>query len=268
MALKNRMYLVIASTIVPPRYVLNNILKFAITIICVNPTLLLMYANEYSRVSYNISSLRIIYVSGSILNDKIYSYTHEIFKGITIYNVYGLTEASPRVTAQRADCCKTNSVGKPINEINIVIVDEKGNIVEQGKFGIIHVNTPSRFNGYISGNEKHISIYQGWLNTGDIGYIDENDEVHIVNRIDDVIFIDSHKIYPSEIENVVNQHPLVSESAVKDSGEGFMDCEFVSETDNIEISLQKWCLERLAIYEVPRRFVKVEKIKNDNKGNY
>jgi len=71
-ALKTNMRSIIAPTIVPPRYVLNNINKYGVTFICLNPTLLAMFADEQERNQYNLSSLKNIYVSGSILNDKIY----------------------------------------------------------------------------------------------------------------------------------------------------------------------------------------------------
>lgn len=89
--------------------------------------------------------------------------------GISVFNVYGLSEASPRVTAQTPECCKSNSVGKPIGGIEVAIVDDNGTLVPNGKRGIIHVSTPSLFSGYVIGERKHPSLYRGWLNTGDIG---------------------------------------------------------------------------------------------------
>jgi long-chain acyl-CoA synthetase len=259
-ALKTRTKLVIAPVIVPPRYALNNINKFQISIICLNPTLLSTYAEECRLKKYNLSSLQTIYVSGSVLIDKIYNLAHEIFKNIDIYNVYGLSEASPRVTAQRADCCKTNSVGKPIKGIDIAIVDDNGNIVECGKFGIIHVDTPSRFAGYISGDEKHSSLYQDWLNTGDVGYFDKNDELHIVNRIDDVIIIDSHKIYPSDVEKQIMKYMSISECIVvklENKGNEFIGCLYVGthEVNNIRKSKLD---SVLMTYEIPLFFLKCE----------
>ena len=221
-ALKTHTRIIVAPTIVPPRYILANIKKYSVSIICLNPTLLLMLVEELHRGNYSISELRTLYVSGSILNDKLYNKSHETLKDIAIYNVYGLSEAGPRVTAQTADCCKSNSVGKPIKGIDVAVVDEQGNPIKETERGIIHVNTPSRFEGYISGAEKHRSLYKGWLNTGDIGCLNEYGELHIVDRVDDVIFIDSHKIYPSEIERQIIKSTVINECAVlsfKSNGE-------------------------------------------------
>ena len=255
-ALKVHMKLVIAPTIVPPRFVLNNIMKFSVTIICVNPTLLTIYAEEYLRLRYVFLSLHTIYVSGSILSEKKYKFAHETFENIKIYNVYGLSEAGPRVTAQRKECCEGNSVGKPIKNVQIVIVDGFGDEVIFGDKGIIHINTPSRFNSYVTGN-KLPSLYKNWLNSGDIGYIDEREELHIVDRIDDVITINSHKIYPSEIESQIIKNTSIFECAVvklEFNGNEFIGCLY---TDKNEFDIKKKDLNHvLMAHETPRFFIK------------
>lgn len=122
-ALKTRIKLVIVPVVVHPKFVLNNIEKYNVSIIGVNPTLLNMYAEEVSRNVYILTSLKTIYVSGSILNDKVYNKVHDVFMNVKIYNVYGLSEAGPRLTVQREWCCKENSVEKPIKGAEVVIVN-------------------------------------------------------------------------------------------------------------------------------------------------
>lgn len=267
-ALKSKTKVLIAPTIVPPRYVFNNLIKYSITILCVNPTLLSMYADELKRHEYKLPSLRVMYVSGSILSDKTYKVAHEVFKDIAIYNVYGLSEAGPRVTVQRANCCKGNSVGKPIMFVEIAIVSEKGKRLNKGERGIICVNTPCRSDGYVTGNEKNSSIYKNWLNTGDIGYIDENDELCIVDRIDDVIIINSHKIYPSEIERTIINNTDVSECVVvkvEINNNEFIGCLYTGmlyEEARIKEKLNKYLLP----YEVPRRFIYGDMIPKSKNG--
>ena len=267
-ALKTRMKLVVAPTIVPPRYVLNNINKFGVTIVCLNPTLLSMLVNEYERSQYDISSLKTIYVSGSILNDMVYEKAHAVFSYIQIYNVYGLSEAGPRVTAQRVDCSKSNSVGKPIKDVEIKIVNEQGSIVTSGEYGIIHVNTPSLFNGYIVGNNKHISLYEGWHNTGDVGYIDINGELHIINRFDDVIIIDSHKVYPSEVEKKIVEQSDVKECAVAKvelNGNEFIGCLYAGEKE-IDRDIKEKLKSKLLVYEIPRFFLRCDALPRTKNG--
>lgn len=261
-ALKKRIKLVIAPTIVPPRFILNNINKYQVSIICFNPTLLSLCCDEYSRGKYNLSSLHTIYVSGSILNDKVYKEAHQIFKNINIYNVYGLSEAAPRVTAQRDDCNYGNSVGKPIKNVKIKIIDYDGNEVVQGKEGVIHILTPSIFSGYVTKNEKLPSLYNGWLNSGDIGYIDEHEELHIVGRIDDLIIINSHKIYPSTIEGIINKTPEIKNCCVRSYKENVLTC-FYETLDHNDIGtpvLIKNCKKFLSSYEVPQEWIHLKEL--------
>ena len=267
-ALKTKTKLVISPTIVPPRYVLNNINKFGVTIVCLNPTLLSMFVDEYKRKQYDLSSLKTIYVSGSILNDKTYEKAHAVFSHIQVYNVYGLSEAGPRVTAQRIDCCQSNSVGKPIKDIEIKLVSEQGNIVSDGEYGVVHVKTPSLFDGYIVGQNKHKSLYEDWHNTGDVGYIDANDELHIINRLDDVIIIDSHKVYPSEVEKIIIKQCRVKECAVAKielNDNEFIGCLYASEKE-IDRDVKEKLKSKLLVYEIPRFFLRCDALPRTQNG--
>lgn len=252
-ALKTKTKLIVAPVIVPPRYVLNNLEKYGVTILCVNPTLLSLYADSYIPSKFNLSVLRTIYVSGSILNDNVYTKAHETFSGTSIYNVYGLSEAGPRVTAQTENSSKSNSVGKPIKGVQIQIVDEQGKPLPRGDRGILHVSTQSQFNGYVVGSQKHLSLYKTWLNTGDIGYIDNDGELHIVGRVDDVIIIDSHKIYPSTIEGIIMESRLVKECVVfkiEKNKKTYMGCLYVGMKDET-ITLRNYLKKVLMPYEIP-----------------
>ena len=272
-ALKTHTKLVIAPTIVPPRYIIGSISKFNVTIVCLNPILLSMFADEIKRGNYDIISLRTIYVSGSVLNDNIYVKAHQIFKDIAIYNVYGLSEAGPRVSAQRSDCCKSNSVGRELINVDIIVVDGKGNPVPIEERGIVHINTPSCYDGYISGNEKCKSLYLGWLNTGDVGFFDINGELHIVDRTDDVIIIDSHKIYPQSIVNDILQINGILDCAVFpiettcNKERTTIICFYLSGSmNNLSETIRRTLLETHPKYEVPDEFICVSNIERNSSG--
>jgi long-chain acyl-CoA synthetase len=268
-ALKTYTRLVIAPTIVPPRFTLNNIKKYAATIICLNPILLSIYTDEYRTGQFcDIEPLKTIYVSGSILDDKIYQRANEAFEGIAIYNVYGLSEAGPRVTAQMENYRKGNSVGKPIKGVEIKIVDKNGDEVKQSERGIIHVNTPSRYNGYVSENDKLSSLYKNWINTGDIGYIDEVGELHIVSRADDVIILDSHKVYPSEVEEKIQEITGTDECAVSticQNQREILVCLYAANT-TVTAEAIKQLKDCLLPYEIPQQFIKMDAIPKNHNG--
>ncbi len=267
-ALKVHMRLIITATAVPPRYVFGIIKQYCVSILCLNPTLLSFLCDEAERKNYKLNSLKIIYVSGAILNDKVYEKAHRILIGICIYNVYGLSETAPRITAQTSECCRTNSVGKPINGVEIAIVNEKGILVSDGEQGIIHVNTPSLFSGYISETEKRRSLYCGWFNTGDIGYTDKYEELHIIGRIDDVINCDAHKVYPSDIEKLIIENPKITDCAVSKcvyNGFEMIGCLYVSDSDCI-VDIIHRLKKSLMQYEIPKRFVKINSIPHNERG--
>lgn len=266
-ALKNCIPVVVAPTIVPPRYVLERIKRFSVTTIALNPSLIKMYAEEAGRKIYDLSSLKRIYVSGDLFDDGAYSISHELFGKIQIYNVYGLTEAGPRVSAQRINCCKSNSVGKPIKNVEVTIVDDSGNIVTTGNRGIIHVNTLSKYSGYVSGQEKNRSLYRDWINTGDVGYFDSDGELHIVGRIDDLIIIDGHKLYPNDIEQVIVREFGIVDCMVfkkhSDFGD-YLGCLYVGNLD--ETSITRNLRKSLTSYEIPREFYRVTSIPTNING--
>ena len=262
------MPLLIAPVVVPPRIVLQNIAKYGVTIIGVNPLLLTMYCKEYENRKYDLSKLKKIYVSGALLNDKTYETAHKVFSNQEIYNVYGLSEAGPRVAAQRRECCKGNSVGKAIKRVELVVVDESGNIVPNGERGIIHINTPSRFNGYVQGEVKHNSLYQDWLNTGDVGYLDKHNELHVIGRIDDMIVIGAHKIYPTEVERRIQLAADVSEcvvAMVNFKGEDVLCCLYVSD-EEMRADIKSVLGASLMKYEIPKLFIRTDAILKTQNG--
>lgn len=267
-ALRMHVKLIIAPTIVPPRYVLDNIIRFEVTTLCLNPTLLQMFMQEYMQKTYYLPSLKNIYVSGSILNDSLYRLVHQKIKNINIYNLYGLSEAGPRVTAQCKEYCHNNSVGRPILGVEIALVDDCGIVVKNNMSGIIHVKTPSRYKKYISGSEKHKSLYKGWLNTGDIGYLDEYGELHIVGRCDDVIILNSHKIYPAEVEKQINQILEIEECVVLQTSLQEADvlvCLY-SDGEICKAEARKKLSKVLIGFEIPALFVKCDKIPRTHTG--
>lgn len=267
-ALKFGIDLVLAPTVVPPRFVFGNIVNFKVTTLFLNPALLRMYSEEYQRKNFDISSLKTIYVSGSILNDTTYRMSHTVFGEVNIYNVYGLSEAGPRVTAQRCDCCKSNSVGKPIKGVKIAVVSNDGRVQPRGKHGVIHVKSRYVFDGYVSGKKKSESLYKNWLNTGDVGYIDEAGEVHIVDRVDNVIIIDAHKLYPSDIENRILKNEHVYECAVVQANhknKGVLCCLYVGDVMSGN-DIQRQLQQELISYEIPKLFFRMDELPKNNNG--
>ena len=257
-ALRSKCKLLIAQSIILPRFVYQNIAKFSVTILGVNPTILSLLADHFRKYSETVPSLRTIYVSGSILSDSIYNKAHSVFENVKVYNVYGLTEAGPRVSAQRENCCRNNSVGKPIKNVEVAIVDDNGIPTSVDIPGYVHVYTPSLYTAYTTGSSKNPSLYKNWLNTGDIGYFDRFGELHITNRSDDVIISDSYKIYPGDVEKTILKiTSLISECIV--TGVNLDDriviaCLYVGAHIN-EYNIKHKLSHYLPKYEIPSLFI-------------
>lgn len=267
-ALKKHIRIVVAPTIVPPRVILNNIFIFKVTTMGLNPLLIKLMSKELANKPYNISSLKTIYVSGSIFSKQLREFCQKIFLYQRIYNVYGLSEAGPRVAAQREGCCTQNSVGRAISGVEIVVVDNYGHVVKNGQQGIIHVKTPSKYSGYIWGPPKNISLYKDWLNTGDIGFFDEHQELHIVGRADEMAFVGSHKIYTEDIVDRILEFSNVEEcvvTTVRIQNKEVLCCLYVASSvicDDIRNKLGTVLMK----YEIPKAFIRVDSIPTTNNG--
>ncbi len=190
--LKMKIDLLITPTIVPPRYTLMNIEKYGVTILCINPTLLKLYVDDIKKNNkkYDLSALKKIYVNGAKADKKLILGAQNTLINQQIYYEYGLSEAGPRVASQALEYCNIHSVGKPIMGVQVKILKENGETAAINEHGIIHVLTPSKYEKYILGEVKYSSLYKDWLNTGDIGYIDENEELHVLKQVEQQSFED------------------------------------------------------------------------------
>ncbi len=181
---------------------------------------------------------------------------------LPISQTYGMTETSSQTaTLSNEDAIrKLGSAGKPLffNEIKIANADEP--FVE----GEILVRGPHVTPGYIGQFSSKSSTIDGWLHTGDIGFIDEEGYLYVVDRRSDLIISGGENIYPAEIENVLMAHNGIREAGVcgmEDETWGEVPVAFVilkKETTKDEI-LQH-CLEHLAKYKVPKAIYFVDSL--------
>ncbi|RLV61254.1 long-chain-fatty-acid--CoA ligase FadD [Parashewanella curva] len=179
---------------------------------------------------------------------------------------YGLTEASPLVTCCPYDLDGYNgSIGYPAPGTDIQIRDAEGQVLPQGESGEIFVKGPQVMQGYWQNEEatKDVIDENGWLATGDIGYMDEKGFFYIVDRKKDMILVSGFNVFPNEIEDVVALHPKVIEVAAvgvpnEASGEA-VKIFVVANSDKLtEKDLIKHCRVHLTGYKIPK-FVEFRK---------
>jgi long-chain acyl-CoA synthetase len=180
--------------------------------------------------------------------------------GVRIYEGYGPTECSPVLTVNPpGGLRKVGSVGPPIPDVEIKVVDDAGQPVALGEIGEIAARGPNVMRGYLNQPEETARVLRdGWYHTGDLGRMDEDGYVYIVDRKTDLILVGGLNVYPSEVERVLTAHPAVADAAVvgaPDTLRGESVTALVIPRDGhavIPADLLQWCRQRLANYKVPR----------------
>ncbi len=170
---------------------------------------------------------------------------------------YGLSEASAVLTSHfQGIPRKAGSVGKPIPGVELLIVDENDQPVPVGEVGEVIARGPNIMKEYYNmPEETHQALRGGWLRTGDMGRFDEDGYVYIVERKKDLIIRGGFNVYPRDIEEVLNRHPAVIESAVVGIPSERMGEEVkafvVTRSDVDAETLKAYCREWLANYKTP-----------------
>jgi long-chain acyl-CoA synthetase len=137
--------------------------------------------------------------------------------GCVILEGYGLSESSPAASFNHPHRPrKVGSIGTPIEGVQMRAVDKNGAEVPQGQAGEIQIRGHNVMKGYWNLPEATTTTItpDGWLNTGDVGRVDEDGYFYIVDRTKDLIIRGGYNVYPREIEEVLYEHPAVAEAAV------------------------------------------------------
>ena len=199
--------------------VLPMFAKYKITTFCAPPTMYRMLIKE-DISKYDFSSVHHATTAGEALNPEVFV-QFERTTGLKIFEGFGQTETTCALGNLLGDRLKPGSMGKPIPDYDIDLVDEDGNSVPPGEHGEIVVRTPREnphpgiFIGYYKDEEKTAEAWRGGMyHTCDLAWKDEDDYYHYVGRADDVIKSSGYRIGPFEIENVIMELPYVVECGV------------------------------------------------------
>jgi len=163
------------------------------------------------------------------------------------------------------------SVGKPVKNIEVRIVDESDSSLPSRAHGEVLVRGPNVMAGYLDDQTatRHV-MRGGWLHTGDIGFLDEAGRLTVVDRMKDLILRGGHSIYPSELENVIADHPLVKNVAVVGQADAYYGEEVVAvivPRQTLEpAELDAFLRERLAAHKLPRRVAFTESMPQSGSG--
>lgn len=219
--------------------------------------------------SRNLSSLKVFNTGATIIPQALKENLLERFPWVDVVDSYGLTEATSYCTTlpgkdflRKAAC-----VGKPHAYVEIRVVDEKDRDVPVGEVGEILVRGPNIMRGYWARpQETQEALRGGWLHTGDLGRLDQEGYLYLVDRKKDMIISGGENVYPREVEEVLNLHPGVSEAAVvgfPDDRWGEKVVAYIVAGKGCDLSaeeLDKYCRKSLAGYKCPKEYFFVEEL--------
>ncbi len=180
--------------------------------------------------------------------------------GCTIEEGYGLTEASPSVTSSAmAPSARAGSVGLPLPDVQLRLVDDDGQDVGPGDPGELWVRGPNVFAGYWGAAEATARTLSpdGWLRTGDIATRDDDGHLYLVDRKGDLILVNGFNVYPREVERVLLEDPAVAQAGVVGvahplTGEAVVAHVVPRAGATLDVdALRSRCRERLARYKCP-----------------
>lgn len=179
--------------------------------------------------------------------------------GIPLREGYGLTEAAPVVTSSLLDRpAKPGSVGVPLPGLEVRLVDEDGEDALEGDPGEIWVRGPNVFAGYWEDPKATAAALtpDGWLRTGDVGVVDDDGEIWLVDRAKDLIIVSGFNVFPAEVEEVLMAHPAVADAAVigcpdERTGERVMAYVVAGDPELSPTDLSAHCSRQLARYKCP-----------------
>lgn len=198
-----------------PTRTLETIQDFRVQRMAVVPTMLTYLINHPEREKYDTSSLELVGSGASPLSEAVRQEFQRLFD-CRLLQGYGLSETSGALTGYLPDEeYRTGSVGRALTGIEVCIMDFDNRLMPPGEAGEICTRGRHVMKGYLNKEEAtREAIIDGWLHTGDIGYMDEDGYVYITDRKKDLIIKGGENISPREIEEGIYTHPSVAEAAV------------------------------------------------------
>lgn len=235
---------------------IDAIRNHKITVVAAAPPAYILWLGVEDAAPDAFGSVRAAVSGATPLPKEVLSSFRDRF-GVDIWEGYGLTETSPALTTTAiGGVAKPGCVGRPFPGVELRLVDEDGDDVEEeGDPGEIYVRGPNVFRGYWNRPDETKVAFDGdWFKTGDVGVIDDDGDLFIVDRRRDMVIVSGFNVYPREVEDVLRKHPLVTDVAVvgeRDEATGERVRAFVVSGATVE-ELLDFAKQSLAPYKLPR----------------
>lgn len=253
------------------------------------PTMLKRVIDHPDLDKYDLSSLKVITYGAAPMPFEVIKKAITIFPGVNFINAFGQTETASTITTLGPDDHViegteeekekklrrlTSSIGRPMSDIEMKVVDESGNDLSPGEIGEIVARGPRVMSGYWKDAEKTAKAIDkdGWLHTSDMGYMDEEGYFYLAGRGDDLIIRGGENISPEEVENVLYAHPAIEEAAVisvpsEEWGQEPRAIIVLKEGKTATADdVMEFCRQRLASFKRPRSVVFIDELPRTSTG--
>ena len=267
--------IVIENSFVYPNLILDRMVGEKVTGFSGVASTYAILLNQSNLKAYTFPTLRYLTNAGGPMPSELLSRMRSVFSDTRIYLMYGQTEAAARLTYLPPEDLdlKGSSVGRPIPGVSIRIVKEDGEIAGPGEVGEVCASGENIMQGYWEDPQATAKVLdEGWLRTGDMGYLDEEGHLTLVGRNNEMIKSGAYRISPVEIEEILLQHPGVQEVGVvgvEDPILGEVICAVVTLKQNrrpTDQELLAHCARRLAPFKRPKSICLVVELPKSPSG--
>ena len=248
--------IVIYDGVVFPKRFFEMIRRENVNYFILVPSVVKLLSEQSTKSYFYCDSVKRISMGGEKLSESDMKQFLDVFKNTAVIYGYGMTECSPVVSTTTLEDYnkKIGTVGRPLKNVKVKVINELGETLSPYEQGEILVKGPNVMKGYF--NSSDTIDDQGWLNTGDVGYLDNENYLFITGRKKNVIISAGKNIYPEEIEMVLLDSKLVKDVHVKgisdkSCGELVVADVVLSEFKTID-DVKKYCLDNLAYYKIPK----------------
>ncbi|XP_043717255.1 4-coumarate--CoA ligase 2-like [Telopea speciosissima] len=226
---------------------LELIQKYRVSVAPVVPPLVLALAKNQMVENFDLSSIRIVLSGAAPLGKELQEALHRRVPQAVLGQGYGMTEAGPVLSmclgfAKQPIPTKFGSCGTVVRNAELKVIDpETGLSLRHNQPGEICIRGPQIMEGYLNDPDATATTIdiEGWLHTGDIGYVDNDEEVFIVDRVKELIKFKGFQVPPAELEALLVSHPSISDAAVvpqKDDVAGEVPVAFVVRSNGFELT--------------------------------
>ncbi len=266
-----------------PEAVLRAVERHRVTVAFLAPTMIIMILQDPSFGAFDLSRLRLVFYGSSPMAVEWIRRAMDALPAAEIQQGYGLTETSPILTTLDYDehrealasgnYDRLKAAGRPVTGVDMRIVDADGGEVAPGGAGEVAVRGPNVAAGYHNRPEETAAAFRnGWFHTGDIGRMDEEGFMYLLDRKKDMVITGGENVYSSEVEAALYQHPGVNEAAVvgvPDEKYGEALFAVIVPAPGAVLDTQEMiahCRGRIGGYKIPRRMAFVDRMPKSAMG--